>query len=371
MAKKIMAMLLVLACILFTAWAAAYVKKSGLFRPYPDKEYLTAQEEALRPVYSQLSDDEKALYTAVYRGVNDYEAEIPLPYDAEGASYSRIYCLIEKQEGGLFWLDSTYYTAERLRDATIVYRTEDSAERERMISELEEAAQTALEGVPEGADEFELAEYIHDYIIENCSYTTNGLSLFGATAYGCLVDGKAHCEGYAKAFQYLCAQAGLECVVITGVTDDGENHAWNQVNIDDKWYNVDVTWDDLDAEIEGRRLYFLCDDEFMSESHTAEIAYFMPFECVSADNWFVRRDMLIDDMEDAERVVTREVLDGEKVLELKFGSIEMYESFVNEYLEGEMLFDILMESGMTTPEKGVTVTLRENAEELCMTVEIK
>jgi len=366
--KKIMGLLLVLTCMIFSAWAAVYVKKSGLFRPYPDKEYLTAEEEAERPIYRQLSDNEKALYTAVYRGVLEHEDEIALPYDADGESYSRIYCLIEKQEGGLFWLDSTYYTAQKLRDASIVYRTEDNTERERMAGKLEKAVQVAFSGVPEGAGEFELALYIHDYIINKCRYTTSGLNTFGATVYGCLVDGEAHCEGYAKAFQYLCAQVGIECVVVTGVTSDGENHAWNQVEIDGEWFNVDVTWDDLDVETGGRHLYFMCDDEFMSKSHTAEVAYFTPFECNSESSWFTRKGLFIDTIDDAESVIRREVAAGNKAIELKFDEINVYSAFKKDYLEGEKIFDIIMENTAEIPENGVTVTLRENEEDLFMTV---
>ena len=39
---------------------------------------------------------------------------------------------------------------------------------------------------------------------------------------------------------------GLESQLITGITDKGENHAWNQVKVDGDWYNSDVTWADTD-----------------------------------------------------------------------------------------------------------------------------
>ena len=56
------------------------------------------------------------------------------------------------------------------------------------------------------------------------------------------------CEGYAKAFQYLCDLVnitGVKCYAVTGTMNDGmktENHMWNLVNMDDdKVYLVDVT----------------------------------------------------------------------------------------------------------------------------------
>lgn len=56
------------------------------------------------------------------------------------------------------------------------------------------------------------------------------------------------CEGYARAFKVLCDKAGIPCVLVSGNADNGsgtpEAHMWNYVQIDGKWYAVDVTWND-------------------------------------------------------------------------------------------------------------------------------
>lgn len=52
------------------------------------------------------------------------------------------------------------------------------------------------------------------------------------------------CEGYAKAFQYLCDLSGLTCYTVTGMMDGGTGegpHMWNIVTLGDKNYLVDVT----------------------------------------------------------------------------------------------------------------------------------
>ena len=63
-------------------------------------------------------------------------------------------------------------------------------------------------------------------------------------------DTKVVCEGYAKAFQYLCMMSTfqsetLESRIVTGTMDSGtgaENHMWNVVTMDDgRNYLVDVT----------------------------------------------------------------------------------------------------------------------------------
>lgn len=48
------------------------------------------------------------------------------------------------------------------------------------------------------------------------------------------------CEGYSKAFQYLCDMGGVDCYTVSG-TMNGVAHMWNIAVIDGKSYAVDVT----------------------------------------------------------------------------------------------------------------------------------
>ena len=52
------------------------------------------------------------------------------------------------------------------------------------------------------------------------------------------------CEGYAKAFQYLCDIGGVECYTVTGVMTGGTGaggHMWNIVVLGGESYLVDIT----------------------------------------------------------------------------------------------------------------------------------
>ena len=58
------------------------------------------------------------------------------------------------------------------------------------------------------------------------------------------------CEGYARAFKVLCDKLNIPCILAHGEaksnpSDEGGRHMWNEVGMDDdKWYAVDVTWND-------------------------------------------------------------------------------------------------------------------------------
>ena len=63
------------------------------------------------------------------------------------------------------------------------------------------------------------------------------------------------CESYAKAYKALCNAVGLPCMFVAGCGTsvpgqfESNNHAWNYIRIDGKWYAIDCTQDDFDKDI--------------------------------------------------------------------------------------------------------------------------
>lgn len=133
--------------------------------------------------------------------------------------------------------------------------------------------------ITKGMSDYDKVKTIHDYIIMNvdydyANYLNNTIPSRSYTALGALKYNYAVCAGYAKVFQLMCQLAGLECTYIVGDTPRG-SHAWNQVKIDGKWYNVDTTWDDpvsSDKKFDDHKYncysYFLISDEIMYKDHT-------------------------------------------------------------------------------------------------------
>lgn len=104
--------------------------------------------------------------------------------------------------------------------------------------------------------DYEKIKAIHDYIIVNSSYD---VKMEKTSAYENLIDKKSICQGYALLTYKMMKEAGIDCRVITGKGKD-VNHAWNIVKLDNKWYNIDCTWDDPLCDDQKSRLeytYFL------------------------------------------------------------------------------------------------------------------
>lgn len=121
---------------------------------------------------------------------------------------------------------------------------------------------------------------IHNYLIDNVEYESSISKGNIYNIYGALINKEAVCEGYAKAFKYLLDGLNIPCVIINGKATNSqgktENHAWNGVQIDGKWYGVDVTWDDpiiigngkITSDLKYK--YFLKGEELFKQDHIPE-----------------------------------------------------------------------------------------------------
>ena len=129
-----------------------------------------------------------------------------------------------------------------------------------------------------GRTDYEKIKLVHDYLVDSIEYDSSISKDHIYDIYGALVSRECVCEGYAKAFQYLMNEVGIDNVIVigTGTNSNGqtESHAWNYVKLDNKWYAVDVTWDDPiligtgKLPEKSKYKYFLKGSITMNENHT-------------------------------------------------------------------------------------------------------
>lgn len=84
----------------------------------------------------------------------------------------------------------------------------------------------------------------HNYIIENTKYDSdrsdkNIIKYRSDTAYGPLFEGYAICGGYTDLMELFLEKMNLKSYKVSSYM-----HIWNVVKINDKWYHIDLTWDD-------------------------------------------------------------------------------------------------------------------------------
>ena len=91
---------------------------------------------------------------------------------------------------------------------------------------------------------------VHDDICNRIAYAykADGITpsddAFAHNVMGVFENRSAVCEGYAKAYQLIMTELGIDSIYVTGISR-GVGHSWNMVKLDDGlWHWVDVTWDD-------------------------------------------------------------------------------------------------------------------------------
>ena len=127
----------------------------------------------------------------------------------------------------------------------------------RVSTAKNEAAQVVAENA--GKSDYEKFVAYKTYICDAVTYD-HAAADYEDTPYGdpwqliSVFDGNDStnvvCEGYSKAFQYLCDLDGLNCISVSGVMGGGTgagNHMWNVVTLEGAKYLVDVTNSDTDS----------------------------------------------------------------------------------------------------------------------------
>lgn len=190
-------------------------------------------------------------YDAIVTGIGASETEISV-YNGTNAitvdEMKMVYNAYLCDHTEHFWLGSSYSigynskTALSLKPSYVMSGTELETAKEA----FNDAVSELLSGITPAMSEYEREKLLHDRLAAKINYveTSNAHN-----AYGAIVEGEAVCEGYAEAYQYLLQRAGLQSFIATGngvntETGDKENHAWNIVRVDGKYYHVDLTWDD-------------------------------------------------------------------------------------------------------------------------------
>ena len=113
----------------------------------------------------------------------------------------------------------------------------------------------------------EKIKIIHDFIIDNAEYdklkynNKNDATYKSNTAYGVLIQGYGTCNGYADAMAIF-----LDKLNIINYKISNDEHIWNLVYLDGKWYHLDLTWDDPISETNiNRDTYFLITTKTLEE----------------------------------------------------------------------------------------------------------
>ena len=198
------------------------------------------------------TEAEKKAYKLFAEKFGSYEKQVDFDFDITKEEVERAYNYYMDDYPQHFWRGNTrYYTflGNKVLNISLsnMLCDGDEAKIKAMDDKVKAAVDKVLKGVNNSMTAFDREIYIHNYLVNNCRYDTSYKAENAHNMYGALVNGVAVCEGYAYAFQYLTRLAGIQSIVVKGELNNGsstESHAWNMVELDGKYYHIDVTSDD-------------------------------------------------------------------------------------------------------------------------------
>ena len=159
-----------------------------------------------------------------------------------------------------FYMDPDGVEDENLYSPVWPKNTSFEDLKEKFTSALEDAVLKIKKSLPENADDGKKARAIAEWLCDNNTYNLKQMGskrvdplsfshLAAHSAYSSIVPGDSYspvCEGYALGFKVLCDEFGVNCICISGESDYNGGHMWNNIEVDGKWYLVDVTNIDSD-----------------------------------------------------------------------------------------------------------------------------
>ena len=151
---------------------------------------------------------------------------------------------------------------------TMTYHSSQAQE-----AELDQAVDAFLATVDTAASDYQQIKTVYDYICANVTYDYDNLNddnyNLKYTAYAAMINGTAVCQGYAVLFYRLALELGIDARLIAGSSkgDGNQDHGWNIVCLNGKYYNLDATWDAGETSYS----WFLQSEEHFTRNYTGHI----------------------------------------------------------------------------------------------------
>lgn len=265
---------------------------------FPLTESVSA-ENLDRYGYSLLKNDmQRTAYRAIADGISSLTPEIKFSCDGISPEDVRLAGeMITRDYPEFFWFQGGAEISIAGKEVTFspsAYKVNGqtvTAGSSALISaknQLESAINSAIEKLPSNPSQYEIAHTFHDFVVNNVTYSMSGDH---QTAYGALVNGKAVCAGYARAFQLLMNRAGIRCWYVAGDSYAPNGtlvaHAWNLYWLNGKCYYSDATWDDQGSDLFHEYLNMSLEE--ISKTHYTSDA--LPISCGHNDyTFFIMND---------------------------------------------------------------------------------
>lgn len=297
------------------------------------------------------------IYDEMCAGLRDFQNAVTIEGSVDGEALDEAFFRIGREQPSLFWVTGyrATYTSERAEVEFTLLDGVQPMQLSHMAAELDSKADSIVRQAKMQPDTYARILFVHDYIVDHTAYDTAGAAVNGSgiwgTAYGCLVNGNATCQGYAEAFLLLMQKLEIPAGIVFGTTEGGD-HAWNYVYLNGAYYWVDVTWDDPSFKEELSSLqhtYFLINDELLQRTRTIDAinSGVVPVCSAMQANYFVRNGDYLTEYRFSEIDARMTKARAQGSIEVMFDDKRDLDEAANALFEEGLIWDAAILSGKT------------------------
>lgn len=231
----------------------------------------------LRYLGEKLNDSEQQVYYQLVQALSQYQTTVELLPMTEELDVGEVALQVSRDYPEYFWFAGgssfSWYTDAQGVHYTLTFTYKFTPEEAREHAAYVEAAIQPVLDQLQGKTDYEKVKGVYEYLIDHTVYD---LAYKGKTVYELFHDGRAVCEGYARATHLLLNRLGVETILVFGESSnsDGaawEGHCWNIVKLDGAYYQLDTTWGDPVGDEQTITYdYFNLTDAEISRDHRAD-----------------------------------------------------------------------------------------------------
>lgn len=247
--------------------------------------------------YDFLTESQKELYNILYIAAINWIDEVNVNTTEKDLEIVRL--AIESDHSEIFWIDYAWLYS-KLEDNTVIkvilnyIYTEEQVELYKQ--QIDKSLEDLLEKCQNYKTDYEKALLTYEWLVTNISYDDTNKE-DKQSIISALINKNTVCAGYAKSYSYILTKIGIPNVVVIG-THDKENHAWNIIQINGKFYFVDVTggdsYDDSTNEIVYQYFMFTT-NEAISDNYVTNNKVTNLVETEKQDGYFIRNNAYFSD----------------------------------------------------------------------------
>ena len=323
-------------------------------------------------LYGTLSDREKEAYADFFAAVESRDEKLITigSYDTQEDAekgldrWREMWCVLPYEHPEYFWLDMyeyLYLVEKELVGEYLLKIQPQYLMDEESLTEAKPRFDAKVDEIVREAESqptlYDKVICVYDRIIADAEYDNELFEAkkfddVGISAYGCLIDGKTICSGYAGAFCLIMRRLGIECGVefdsYDGDADKTDGHVWNYCKLDGEYYYFDLTWDDSPIKGESGEIYadhtytyFGIDREELKESHETSENSHVP-HCDGQDyNYYIYGGMNLEsyDFDAISEIIMAQ--QDKDVITIRFDDKEQTALAKSEFIGNSLLFDIL------------------------------